>query len=268
MPKPAFLHFCRAMPARRDLSPSSSAADPAHRPPISISVRSDQWRVAFDGSPSAAQPLVPNADTWLDFTDLVFIDPPGTGQGSLLKQDAKTKERVWSVDGDIDALSDAIAGWLRKHDRLAAPKLVLGQSYGGFRAPRIAESLQSRHGVALKGLILVSPALDYGWRYHARTSPLSFATLLPSFAAARLEREKCFRRAQAGRWSRIMQAAFSSSEYLRGLRDKEALSRLIERVTAITGLPMDVVSAARGRIDEKLFSREFARQERQGDVVV
>ncbi len=60
--------------------------------------------------------------------------------------------------------------------------------------------------------------------------------------------------------SRIMRAACSSTEYLGGLHDKHALSRLIERVTAITGLPADVVSAARGRIDEKLFSREFARQ--------
>lgn len=218
------------------------------------------WRIAFDGTPSKVQPLLPNADTWLDFTDLVFIDPPGTGQGSLLKQDAKIKERVWSVDGDIDLLSDAIAAWLRHHDRLAAPKLLLGQSYGGFRAPRIAEDLHNRHGIALKGMVLVSPALDYGWRYHARTSPLSYATLLPSFAAARLERENAFDARKL-----IAVEDYASSvfvvEYLRGLRDKEALSRLIDRVTAITGLPANVVTAARGRIDEQLFSREFARQD-------
>jgi len=217
------------------------------------------WRVAFDGSPSAVRPLLPNADTWLDFTDLVFIDPPGTGQGSLLRQDAKSKERVWSVDGDIDLLSDAIAAWLRNHDRLAAPKLLLGQSYGGFRALRIAQSLQSRQGVALKGLILVSPALDYGWRYHARTSPLSFATLLPSFAAARMESEGTF---DARKLIAVEDYASSVfiTEYLRGLRDKETLARLVDRVTAITGLPHDVVSTAQGRVDEKLFSREFARR--------
>lgn len=217
------------------------------------------WRIAFDGSPSAVRPLLPNVETWLDFTDLVFIDPPGTGQGSLLRQEAKTKERVWSVDGDIDLLSDAMASWLRNHDRLAAPKLLLGQSYGGFRAPRIAESLQRRHGVALKGLILVSPALDYGWRYHARTSPLSFATLLPSFAAARMEDEGTF---DARKLIAVEDYASSVfvTEFLRGLRDRESLSRLVDRVTAITGLPTDVVSAARGRIDEKLFSREFARR--------
>ncbi|RKE73934.1 carboxypeptidase C (cathepsin A) [Pseudorhodoplanes sinuspersici] len=216
------------------------------------------WRIAFDGSPSKARPLLANAETWLDFTDLVFIDPPGTGQGLLLQRDARTKERVWSVDGDINLLSDAIATWLRNHGRLAAPKLLLGQSYGGVRTPRIAEALQIRHGIALNGLILASPALDYGWRYHARTSPLSFATLLPSFAAARLESEGTF---EAHKLIAVEDYASSVfiDEYLRGLRDKEAASRLTERVTAITGLPAAVVSAARGHIDEKLFSREFAR---------
>jgi len=216
------------------------------------------WRIPFDGAPSASRPLLPNAESWLDFTDLVFIDPPGTGQGALLSRDPKTEERVWSVDGDIALVSEAIALWLRNHDRLSAPKLLLGQSYGGFRAPRIAEVLQSRHGVALNGLILVSPALDYGWRYHARTSPLSFATLLPSFAAARMEGEGAFDSHRLGAVEDYASTTFLG-DYLRGLRDPQAQSRLIERVTAITGLPANVVSAARGRVDETLFSREFAR---------
>ena len=216
------------------------------------------WRITFDGAPSASRPLLPNADTWLDFTDLVFIDPPGTGQGVLLSRDPKTEERVWSVDGDIALVSEAIALWLRNHNRLSAPKLLLGQSYGGFRAPRIAEALQSRHGVALKGLILVSPVLDYGWRYHARTSPLSFATLLPSFAAARMEGEGSFDSHRLRAVEDYASTAFLE-DYLRGIRDAQAQSRLIKRVTEITGLPADVVSAARGRIDEKLFAREFAR---------
>ena len=217
------------------------------------------WRIDFNGASSAVRQPLPNADTWLGFTDLVFIDPPGTGQGALLKQDAGTKERVWSVDGDVAILSDAIATWLRQHDRLSAPKVLLGQSYGGFRAPRIAEGLQSRHGIALKGLILVSPALDYGWRYHARTSPLSFATLLPSFAAARMEGEGTFD-AQALAESEDYASGAFVKDYLRGLKDKDALSQLIDRVTAITGLSKDVVSAAHGRVDEKLFGREIARR--------
>ena len=98
-------------------------------------------RIAFEGAASDLRPLLTNDENWLAFTDLVFIDPPGTGQGRLVRSDAKAKQRVWSVDGDVELLSDAIASWLRTHDRANAPKVIIGQSYGGLRAPRIAEAL-------------------------------------------------------------------------------------------------------------------------------
>jgi carboxypeptidase C (cathepsin A) len=220
------------------------------------------WRIPFELS-GVRQPT-PNPDSWLDFTDLVFLDPPGTGHGRLVANDAKAKERVWSVDGDVTLLSDAIAAWLRKYDRVSSPKSLVAQSYGGLRAPRIAESLHRKHGLSFRSLILVSPILDYGWRYHARSSPLSYATLLPSFAAARMEREgKVDASALAG-VERYARGQFME-DYLRGLRDKDALKSLVTRVTEITGLSSDVVQAARGRIDERIFAREFAR--RYGKVV-
>ena len=214
------------------------------------------WRIPF--AASGARTLARNSDTWLDFTDLVFVDPPGTGIGRLLSNDSKAKERVWSVDGDINLITDAIAAWLRKHDRVVSPKSLVAQSYGGLRAPRIAESLHRRHGLSFRTLILVSPILDYGWRYHARTSPLSYAALLPSFAAARMEQEGTFDPVKLAAIEDYARGAFME-DYLRGMRDEAALARLTARVTEITGLKPEVVNAARGRIDEKLFAREFAR---------
>jgi carboxypeptidase C (cathepsin A) len=222
------------------------------------------WRVALDGgSPSARAPLLANADTWLDLTDLVFIDPPGTGFGPPVRAGA-VRNRLWSVTGDIDALADVIAQWLVTYDRLASPKVLLGQSYGGLRVPRMADALRTRRGVAVNGLVLLSPVLDYGWRYHARTSPLSFATLLPSFAAARLERE--------GRLSPEALAETESyaagdffADFLRGPADEAAVERLTGRVAAITGLSIATVRAVRGRVDEQLFEREAARA--HGQVV-
>ena len=215
------------------------------------------WRIPF--AVSGARTLSPNADTWLDFTDLVFVDPPGTGLGRLVANDAKAKERVWSVDGDVALLADAIAAWLRKHDRVASAKSLVAQSYGGLRAPRIAESLHRSHGLSFRALILVSPVLDYGWRYHARSSPLSYAALLPSFAAARMEQEGSFDPKSLVAVEYYARGQFIE-DYLRGLRDKEALKSLVTRVTEITGLPPEVVQSARGRIDEKIFAREFARK--------
>lgn len=221
-------------------------------------------RIAFEGAASELRPLLPNNESWLPFTDLVFVDPPGTGQGRLVRTDDKTKERVWSVDGDVELLADAIASWLRKHDRGGAPNVIVGQSYGGLRAPRIAEVLHRTHGIALNGLILVSPVLDYGWRYHARTSPVSFMTLLPSFAAARMESEGAFDPQKLAAVQDYARTAFVD-DYLKGPRDREALQRIVIRLTAITGLPRSVVESARGRVDETLFVRESAR--RDGKVI-
>ncbi|MGV3632805.1 MAG: alpha/beta fold hydrolase, partial [Pseudorhodoplanes sp.] len=215
-------------------------------------------RIALGGVASELRPLIANEDSWLGFTDLVFVDPPGTGQGRLVRTDAKTKERIWSVDGDIELLADAIASWLRKHDRANAHKVLVGQSYGGFRAPRIAEALHKRHGIALNGLILVSPVLDYGWRYHARSSPISYMTLLPSFAAARMESEGAFDAQKLIAVQDYASTAFVD-DYLKGARNREALQRMVVRVTAITGLPRAVVEAARGRVDETLYAREIGR---------
>jgi carboxypeptidase C (cathepsin A) len=216
-------------------------------------------RIALNGMASEMRPLVANQDSWLGFTDLVFVDPPGTGQGRLIRTDAKTKERVWSVEGDIDLLADAITSWLRKHERTDAPKVLVGQSYGGLRAPYIAEALHKRHGVAINGLILVSPILDYGWRYHARLSPVSYMTLLPSFAAARMESEGAF---DAQKLIAVQDYASSDfvGDYLKGPRNREALQRMVARIAAITGLPREVVEAAKGRVDENLYAREIGRQ--------
>ena len=82
--------------------------------PISISSRIGPWRLPLDGpgiSPSTSPSLVPNAETWLDFTDLVFIDPPGTGYSRVVGGD-QVRERFYSVQGDIDGLAafiDALA---------------------------------------------------------------------------------------------------------------------------------------------------------------
>jgi len=216
-------------------------------------------RIAFEGAASDRRPLLPNDESWLAFTDLVFVDPPGTGLGRLVIDDARTRERVWSVDGDVALLSDAIASWLRKSDRAGALKVLVGQSYGGLRVPRIVEALHRRHGIAINGMVLVSPVLDYGWRYHARTSPLALMTLLPSFAAARMEKEGAFDAQGLVAVQDYARTTFVD-DYLKGTGDHEALQRLIDRVVAITGLKRSVVEAVQGRVTEDLFAREAARQ--------
>jgi carboxypeptidase C (cathepsin A) len=123
------------------------------------------WRLPLDGptiSPSASPALVSNAETWLDFTDLVFIDrsAPATAWRGLGRGSAQP---LFQHRGRHRSLSEVVARWLRSRDRLLSPKFFVGESYGGFRGPKLANALRSEHGVALSGMVLLSPVLDFAW---------------------------------------------------------------------------------------------------------
>ena len=146
------------------------------------------WRLSIsgDGAVSSASPdLVPNAETWLDFTDLVFIDPVGTGYSRFVASGEDVRKRFFSVDGDVSSIALVIRRWLEKYDRLLSPKFVAGESYGGIRGPKIVRNLQTQQGVGVSGLILVSPVLDF--REYSGSSLLQYVNSLPTMAAVARE---------------------------------------------------------------------------------
>ncbi|RYB03122.1 S10 family peptidase [Lichenibacterium ramalinae] len=217
------------------------------------------WRIPFVPGPSASPVPQPNADTWLDFTDLVFIDPPGTGYGTVLPPgDAAAKKRLWSVDGDIDALSQAIRRWLDRAGRIATTKYLLGESYGGFRGPRLARRLAQHDGVGLRGLVLVSPLFDYGNRSGA-LDVLGYAAELPSMAAAaRADRGEAVARADLAEAEAYATGPFLA-DVLRGLADPAALARVVDRVVAFTGLDPAVIRQHRGLVNAWTFQHQHDR---------
>src|SRR5215468_248693 len=146
------------------------------------------WRLAINAdqvTPSASPELQPNAETWLDFTDLVYIDPVGTGYSRFVATGDDVRRRFYSVDGDVASIALVIRRWLEKHDRLLSPKYVVGESYGGIRGPKVVRNLQTDQGVGVRGLILVSPLFDF--REFSGTSLLQYVASLPSFAAVARE---------------------------------------------------------------------------------
>ena len=238
------------------------------------------WRLPMTGetaSPSAAPALVPNAETWLDFTDLVLIDPIGTGYSRIANgvearegesprgsggangnRENGGRRYFWSVDGDVESISDFMLKWLQKSGRIASPKMLVGESYGGFRAPKIAQTLQTRHGVGLNAVVLVSPVLDFAGRRGGRT-PASYASLLPSLAAAALERQG----QTPTRTALTAAESYARAEYLtdlmRGPRDRAAVARVVAKVAQFTGLPERIVRHYGGRIDGRAYNRETNR---------
>jgi len=212
------------------------------------------WRLRLDGdsfSPSTPPLVVDNAESWLGFVDLVFVDPPGTGYSKFLNESEESKKHFFSVQGDVDSLAVVVRKWLTTHRRLASPKYLVGESYGGFRVVKLAGALRERENVGVEGLVLVSPVLDFSWLEGGRNL-LTFAAHLPSFAA--------IARGAKDRRDVADVEAYAAGEYvtdlLKGVKDEGALARLRANVARFTGLPPEKVERLAGRIDAKTFARE------------
>jgi carboxypeptidase C (cathepsin A) len=219
------------------------------------------WRLSIEGDAaisSASPELKPNAETWLDFTDLVFIDPVDTGYSRFVSTDEEVRKHFFSVDGDVNALAVAIRRYLEKYDRLLSPKYLVGESYGGIRGPKIVRELQTGQGVGIKGLILVSPVLDF--REFGGSSLLQYVISLPSMTAIAREAKRPVTRADLADVEVYARGDFFA-DLIKGEADKEATTRLADRVSALTGIDQAVTRRLAGRLDASEFRREFDRRD-------
>jgi carboxypeptidase C (cathepsin A) len=211
-------------------------------------------------SPSDPTNLVDNAGTWLDFTDLVFIDPIGTGFSRSTVPEADAKKLFYSTEPDIEYLSRVVYDWLVKNDRLSSRKYLVGESYGGFRGPRITHYLQAQLGVAMNGVVLVSPYLNPTIENDGDLSPLPWMMTLPSITAAHLEREK---KLTPEAMADVI--AYTQGDYvttlIKGHSDEAATQKLIAKVTELTGLDPAFVKFSGGRIETGAYLREVHREE-------
>ncbi|HUY80584.1 MAG TPA: hypothetical protein VMU92_02565 [Acidobacteriaceae bacterium] len=211
-------------------------------------------------SPSDPPTLVDNPGTWLNFTDLVFIDPIGTGFSRALVPEDQARKLFYSTEPDIHYLSRVIYDWLVKNDRLDARKYLVGESYGGFRGPRITYYLQSRLGVAMNGVVLISPYLNPTIERNGNLSPIPWMVTLPPITAAHLEREHKLT-------SQAMAAviAYTMGDYattlLKGNSDPAATQAMIQKVTQMTGLDPEFVKSSGGRLETGAYLREAWREQ-------
>jgi len=198
-----------------------------------------------DNREPAQAELHDNPDTWLRFTDLVLVDPIGTGWSRTVKPD--DTKHFWSVRADADAMAKVVALYIDKNNRAASPKYLLGESYGGFRAAKTARALQREQGITISGILMLSPLLE-GWlTFGDDSSALRSALTLPSLAAATLERKHAFN-------DTVLAAAdkFALTDYLTTLAGPppqgDKANAFYERVAQLSGLPLDTVKQTRGFI--------------------
>ncbi|MCP3477555.1 peptidase S10 [Bradyrhizobium sp. CCGUVB1N3] len=218
------------------------------------------WRLPINAdevTPSTSPEVKPNAETWLDFTDLVFIDPVGTGYSRFVATGEDVRRRFYSVDGDVSALALVIRRWLEKHDRLLSPKYVAGESYGGIRGPKVVRQLQMQQGVGVKGLIMISPLFDF--REFTGTSLLQYVATLPSYVATVREAKGPVKRADLADVEAYARGEFLA-DLVKGEADRGAATRLADKVATLTGIDQAVSRGLAGRFDVGEFRRELDRK--------
>ena len=233
--------------------------------------------------PSPPVQVVENAESWLSFTDLVFIDPIGTGFSRALPPDKETLENkgeksnsneqnkaketeFWGVERDLNAIGEFIVRFLSRHNRWLSPIFIAGESYGGFRVAKLACKLQQKFGVGLSGAILISPALEFSLLEANDYNLTTWATILPSLAAAAAHHGRAQWAGQPGDLSAHIAAAeqFALKTLIPTLAMGEALSvderqANYQQLAELIGLPYWLVERLAGRIRIEVFARELLR---------
>ena len=212
-------------------------------------------RRARDGTTPS---LSDNPDSWLPFTDLVLIDPVGTGWSRASGGDVA--DRFYGVRQDADSLAKVIALYVQENDRLESPKYLLGESYGGFRAAKVASILKDRQGMLVSGIVMVSPFIEGRFLTSTEEDPLSAALLLPSIAAARMEHDDQFAPEKLADAER-----FAMNDYLVSLAGPPPTGdesvEFYRRVSQMTGIPENDVEAGRGFVGGFLAKSMAGRDE-------
>ncbi len=140
-------------------------------------------RVRMEPDGNMPQPpfeLVDNPHAWLEFADLVFIDPVGTGFSRA--KDEETAKKHWGVKGDIEAMGEFIRLFLTRKQRWTSPLYLAGESYGTTRATGLSGYLIER-GIAFNGLVLVSSIMNFQTARFSKGNDLPYAVFLPTYTA-------------------------------------------------------------------------------------
>ncbi|BCX49580.1 carboxypeptidase [Haloferula helveola] len=223
------------------------------------------YRVDLPGdgvdAPKPPARLISNPYSILDVTDLVFVDPVSTGY-SRAEKDTKPSE-FHGVREDVESIGDFVRRWVTENDRWSSPKYLLGESYGGIRVAGLSEHLQSRYGMTLNGVVLLSSLLDFRTLRPADGDALMYSVYLPTFAAVAHYHGKL----KGERDDLIKQAdEFAFGDYALALLKGNAISseekqKVAKRLSELTSLDTQLLLDLDLRLDPSRFRAELLRSE-------
>lgn len=219
-----------------------------------------------DATPAPPYKLEDNNSSILDVTDIVMVDPIGTGLSYAVGK-AKNKD-FWGVDQDIKSVSGFIKQYVTDYDRWNSPKYLLGESYGTMRSAGVVDFLQERLGMEINGVILVSVVLDLRTLTFQAGDDISYILHLPTYAAVAYYHNKLpGKPANLEAFLKEVRA-FAEGEYATALMKGNNLEpaekdKVLDKLSAYTGLSKDYLTKANLRVTEPQFTQELLRNEHE-----
>jgi carboxypeptidase C (cathepsin A) len=211
--------------------------------------------------------LVNNDYTWLMFTDLVFVDPVGTGFSRAAP--GVDVKQFYRMEEDTRIMAEFIRRYITISARWLSPKFIIGESYGATRAAALAGYLQNNMNIHLRGLILISPALNFQTLRFNAGNDLPYILFLPAYTATALYHNKLSQALQANpEQTRQNAEAWAVGEYAAALLKGDQLSAperilIIEKMSSYTGIAKDFIAYNNLRINQLRFAQELLRSQRR-----
>jgi carboxypeptidase C (cathepsin A) len=217
-----------------------------------------------DGTATAAPySYVPNEFSWLDKTDLVFIDPVSTGYSRAVGESAS---KYHGYVEDIKSVGDFVRNFLSRYDRWASPKFLAGESYGTTRAAGLSKFLQDEHRIYINGVILISAVLNFGTNDYNIGNDLPRALYIPSYTAAAWYHKKLAPALQARPIADVLKESeqwaigpYATALIKGGWMSDAEKSAIAEKMAYYTGLSKELCLQANLRLDENRFYKALRR---------
>ena len=209
--------------------------------------------------------IVDNANSILDASDLVFVDPVATGLSRAAK--GEKPEQFFGVDEDIEACGEFVRLFVTREQRWLSPKFLCGESYGVMRVSGLVDYLQEHHGMYFHGLMLMSGLVNFQTLAASLGNDLPHVVFLPGLAATAHYHRKLAPELQADAAKTHADArAFAFGEYATALLQGAALPaadrrRIAEKVARFTGLSVEQVEEHNLRVDASFFREKLLRKE-------
>lgn len=221
-----------------------------------------------DGSmPAPPYELEDNQATWLTQSDLVFIDPVGTGYSRAARPELSQK--FFGLQGDIESVGEFIRMYLTRYQRWTSPLFLAGESYGTTRASALSGYLIDR-GIAFNGIMLISTIMNFETTAFAAGNDLPYTLFLPSYTATAWYHKRLPSDLQAKPVNRVVSEAeaWASGEYTLALEKGNRLSSqerqdIIAKLSRYTGLDARFLDYANLRVSLGAFRKELLRNERR-----